>query len=202
MTQPYESLGIIERNIFSGPETVDLTVVVPDGNGVYGYEKAHPRPELLAPRDEDVGGSFSSWGVKDEVIDMLVGLSGMASTEHRRFTDYAVQIIDAPAGLERELGYLRKIVIAKSFSMRFLFKQLVTDDKDTPEQPIDVAELVKAFVKDEQGKYGTMFGNKNIAGKFGGDGHYSQESLGFGFAVENSYYGVISVWSRGWLCTK
>jgi hypothetical protein len=77
-----------------------------------------------------------------------------------------------------------------------------TDYDKMSHQPLDVSELVQKFVEDERKKYGTMFGNPKLAGKFGGDGHYTQEELGFGFAIENSYHKVISIWSRGWLCTK
>lgn len=32
--------------------------------------------------------------------------------------------------------------------------------------------------------------------------NFEQEALGFGFMIENAYYGIYRFWSRAWLCTK
>ena len=203
----FESTGVRETQILQLPsgDVIDPTVDMPNGNGVYGYQdKGHPRPELLAPRNEDTGGFlFLPTDVSPESIDMLVALAGMASTEHRRRTMYGVQAIDAPEGMEARLGYLRKLVIADRFALRFLYRSLEEGDYDSfSEQPLDIAELVKAFIEDEKAKHGTYFTSPTLNGKFGGDGNFAREQLSFGFAIENSYHGVISVWSRAWLVTK
>jgi hypothetical protein len=41
-----------------------------------------------------------------------------------------------------------------------------------------------------------------LSGTFGGDGDWAQESLCFGFMIENAYHGVYRMWSRAWLITK
>jgi hypothetical protein len=98
--------------------------------------------------------------------------------------------------MEADLGYLRKLVIADRFALRFLYNSLSEAEYNSlPEQPLDVAELVKAFVADELVKYGTSFTSPDLDGKFGGDGDFAREKLSFGFAIENSHYKVISVWS-------
>lgn len=203
----FESTGVREGQILKVPsgEIIDPTVDIPNGNGVYGYQqKGHPRPELLAPRDEDTGGFlFLPTEVSPDAIDMLVALAGMGSTGQKRMTMYSVQAIDAPEGMEASLGYLRKLVIADRFALRFLYHCLEEHDYDNfPEQPLDVADLIKAFVVDELGKYGTGFGSPELDGKFGGDSYFAREQLSFGFAIENSYHKVVSVWSRAWLVTK
>jgi len=204
MTQPFESLGIQEMQFRQGTDSVDPTVDIPDNSGVYGFgEKGYGRPELLAPSEEDVGGFlFLPGTIQQETLHQLVYLAGMASTERVRQDQYGLQVIDSPEGLERQLGYMRKLIIANRFALRFLFRVVSEIDYDTIHQPLDVEELVQKFVEDERKKYGTSFGGSKLAGRFGGDGDFAQEALGFGFAIENHYHKVISIWSRGWLSTK
>lgn len=205
MASSFETFGIREMRFRQLDGVVDPTTDLPNGNGVYGYgKKRYDRPELLAPPQEESGGFlFLPGEVGPELIDQLVALAGLASTENRRQDRYGVQVIDAPEGMEGELGYMRKIVIADRFALLFLFRGITEGEYDTmPQQSLDVAELVKLFVEDERNKYGTGFGSPGLAGKFGGDGYFAQEALGFGFAIENKYHRVISIWSRAWLCTK
>lgn len=205
MIPPFEQVE--QREIWRQTDegSVDPTIDMPNGMSVYGFQKkGYGRPELLAPQQEDTGGFvFLDSRTPEAAIDALIGIAYMASNEHAKQTKFGLQVLDAPEGMEAQLGYMRKIVIADRFALRHLYGSISESEYNNfPDQPCDVAEAVKAFMQDERGKYGTMFGNAALAGKFGGDGHYAQEALGFGFAIENSYYKVISVWSRGWLCTK
>lgn len=182
-------------------DIVDATIDIPSGNGVWGYQKkGYERPELLAPPQEASGGFLYLPGnVDPTLITNIVDLSRML----KQSKSYAIQVIDAPEGMESELGYMRKIVVASHFALRHMYNVVSEANYDKlPNQDINADELVNLFVADEQRKYGTHFGSLGLAGKFGGDGNYAQEDLGFGLAIENDYYGVISVWSRGWLCTK
>lgn len=204
METSLETSGVLQIQFRQADGVIDPTIGVPDGNGVYGLqEKGYDRPELLAPSQEAAGGFlFIPGDAPLELVDQLVSVAGLAS-EHRRRNQYAVQVIDAPEGMESELGYMRKLVIADRFALRHLYHSINDSEYNRmPEQPLDIAGVVKLFLEDERKKYGTLFGSAGLAGKFGGDGNLAQEALGFGFAIENSYHGVISVWSRGWLCTK
>lgn len=188
-----------------GDEVVDPTIDIPDNSGVYGhYPKKYGRPEQLAPSQEDAGGFlFLPNSVKPEMLAQLVDIAGLGNTSWHVNNRYGLQVIDAPEGLEAQLGYMRKVVIADRFALRHLFGTINNHEYENyPQQPLDATEAVQAFVESERNKYGTLFGSPGLAGKFGGNGHYAQEELGFGFAIENSYYKVISIWSRGWLCTK
>jgi len=205
MTNFFETLGVHESTVIASDEVIDPTVDSVNGNGVYGYqEKGYPRPESLAPPQEANGGFlFLPNDVPGEFTDTLVALTGLAGSAQRPRTQYAVQAIDAPSGMEQELGYLRKLVIADRFALRYMYGSIAEHEYSTyPEQPLTVAELVRAFMKEEREKYGTGFGGFALSGKFGGDGEYAQEELSFGYAIENSYFGVASVWSRAWLVTK
>lgn len=205
MAQPFESLGIHEMAFTQSGDQVDPTVDVPNNSGAYGYAaKRYGRPETLAPVEEETGGFlFLPGTVQPDVLRQLVVLAGLGSTEFRQANLYGLQVIDAPEGMERELGYMRKLVIADRFALRFLFRAIgETEYGGMPEQPLDAADLVVQFTEDERSKYGTHFGHHRLEGRFGGDGNFARESLGFGFAIENSYHRVISVWSRAWLCTK
>lgn len=205
MTEPFESHGIREIRFQQGGETIDPTIDIPDNSGMYGFsEKKYMRPELLAPSEVDAGGFlFLPGTVRPEMLSQLVALSGLGSNEWRRQLQYGIQVIDAPQGMEQELGYLRKVVISGKYALRFLFNAITQEEYEQfSDQPLDVEEMVIAFIEDERGKYGTGFGSPKLAGKFGGDGYLAQEALSFGFAIENKYHGVISVWSRAWLVTK
>lgn len=186
-------------------EIVDPTVDAPSGSGVYGFQaKGFPRPETLAPREEDAGGFlFLPANVSDELVSGLVGVSGLLASSHAWSKKYAVQVLDAPEGMEAQLGYMRKLVICGRMGLRFLFHSITEQDySNFPDQPVTPEDLIKAFISDERSKYGLHFGNRKLAGKFGGDGNYAQEALAFGFSIDNSYHGLVSVWSRAWLCTK
>jgi hypothetical protein len=205
MPNLFETLGVAEGPILKSREVIDPTVDTPDGDGFYGYrEKPYGRPEQLAPRQEAEGGFlFFRNDAPPEFTDSLVALAGLAGTQDRPRNQYAVQALDAPEGMEAELGYLRKLVIADRFALRFLYQTISSREYDTmPAQPVDIAGLVREFIADERKKYGIGFGVSGLAGKFGGEGHYAQEELSFGFSIENRYNGVVSVWSRAWLVTK
>jgi hypothetical protein len=205
MIPPFEQIE--QRPLWKTTDEVDIdpSVDLPNGSGVYGFQnKRYRRPEQLAPPEEDSGGFlFIPARAPEALIDNLVEIAHMASNEHVAQTKFGLQVIDAPDGVQKELGYMRKIVIADRFALHFLYRSIDKHEYDNyPDQPCDVAECVKAFMQSEREKYGASFGNPGLAGKFGGEGYYAQEALGFGFAIENSYHKVISVWSRGWLCTK
>ena len=205
MPNLFESLGVEEGQIVRSFEIIDPTVGIPSGEAFYGYQdKGYGRPEKLAPKNEDSGGFlFFPNDVAPEFVNQLVALAGLASVNSRRHDQYRVQALVAPEGMEQELGYLRKLVFADRFALRYLFNAISDEEYHTmPRQPVDVAEVVAAFLQEEREKHGTMFGSPTLAGKFGGNGHSAQEQLSFGFAIENSYYGVASVWSRAWNVTK
>lgn len=207
MSDFLKTLGVREMVIRPIGESgvIDPTIDTPAGNGVYGYQsKGYGRPEQYAPIHEAAGGFlFLPNDAPEEFVDGLVAISGLASTDYRRSNRYGVQVIDAPEGMESDLGYLRKLIIADRFALVSLYGCISEAEYDMlPEQPLDVAELVKAFMEDERKKYGTSYGAPKLEGKFGGDGYWAREELGFGFAIENTYTPVISVWSRAWLVTK
>jgi hypothetical protein len=60
------------------------------------------------------------------------------------------------------------------------------------------------FVEIQKQKWnekGRIYSSK-LRGTASGDNDWARESLGFGFHMENTYWGICRIWSRSWLLTK
>ncbi len=178
----------------------DLTQFAPYGNGVYGYQSSgRLNPLKGAPPQEAVGGAlyFGNQIVQldFEVLMRIVGVSD------RRSRDYSVFV--AESDKPGEDGYLRQVRLVSKFALRFMFGAINDAEYERfPTQLLTMPETLWSFMQHERKAWGTSFGNPSLAGKFGGDGHFAQEELAFGFMVENDYHGVYRIWSRAWLVTK
>ena len=190
----------------TGEDPGDLSKFAPHGNGVYGYQGGIDNPFLQAPPQGDIGG-FLYFGnsILCEEFDALMSITDVCSKYVRErgnpLRDYAVFYKESKdPGRD---GYLSQMRIVSRFALKYLFGSISEADYDSfEEQELPINDAIWGFMQNERKRYGTMFGNPDIAGKAGGDGHFAQEELGFGFMVENSYHNVYRIWSRAHLVTK
>lgn len=180
----------------------DLSIVVPKGNGIYGYQQPEKLPFFEAPPQDPIGGiiHFGNEITKPD-LQALTRILDIGSSRPPYSLQYAAFLQESEnPGKD---GYLKQMRLVKNFGLRFLFGAIGEQDYDSfPEQPMNMTDALWAFIESERQNYGTFFGGKKLAGKFGGDGDYAQEELSFGLMVENSYHGVYRIWSRAWLVTK
>jgi len=184
----------------------DLSMFVPTGNGVYGYQKHQDDPFASAPLQEACGGvaCFDNHIAKAD-FEVLV----------RVMSDWPAKAVEPSKGFavftaeSRQPGtehYLAQMRIVSKFGLRFMFDAITNAEYDNfPEQELTVAEVLWSFIEHERERWGTEFcqdRERGLQGLFGGDGNFAREELAFGFMVENCYHGVYRLWSRAWLVTK
>lgn len=99
--------------------------------------------------------------------------------------------------------YLDQVRIASKGALSALFGAK-DEAAALPEQPIPLWDYIETFIAEQKAKWNHEIYafSPALSGTLGGDGDWAKESLGFGFAVENTYWGVYRLWSRPWLCTK
>lgn len=99
--------------------------------------------------------------------------------------------------------YLHQVRIISNGALAHFFGAKA-EAGDLPDQPIFVGTYIETFIAEQKAKwnYKHYTFSPDLRGTLGGDGDWAKESLAFGFAVENTYWGVYRLWSRPWLCTN
>jgi hypothetical protein len=189
-------------------DPADLSQFSPQGNGVYGLQHKQVDPfamgESMEPSSGVVFFDTPHGGGEEDFYGML-RILGIANTYlpvgDRHNTRYwAFEQVSKQPGKD---GYIRQLRIMDRFALQHLYGVLDSPGYEGfPVQPLPLPQFLWAFMLSEIKQYGTSFGSPELAGKFGGDGHFAQESLSFGFMIENAYYKIYRIWSRAWLCTK
>ena len=154
-------------------------------------------PFWSAPLDEGCGGAvFFDNHVSRDDMDGYMRMMQICQEK-----DFAVFI--AESELPKEDGYLTQARIVSRFALRHKFG-VITDNeyRHFPEQDVSITEALWLFTERARERWGTSFGSSGLAGKFGGDGYFAREQLGFGFVVEHEYYRIYRIWSRAWLVHK
>lgn len=185
----------------------DFSKLLPQGNGVYGYqepERGHPLKG--APRQEACGGVvYFGNGISRVDFEALMRIMEVQPAYVTNpGKDFVV--FTAESQEPGKDGYLTQMRVVSKFGLRFMFGVLAEADYEAfPEQGATVVEAFWAFIQHERECWGTSFtqdGKTGLRGLFGGDGDFAREELAFGFMVENSYHHVYRIWSRAWLVTK
>lgn len=154
-------------------------------------------PILASPQSDAGGGMimFDDRGALERLPSAL-DLMGV----YRKSKDYAVFW---GVSLEPEKDrYLHQVRIVTHAALAYAFKAR-SEAEELSTQPIPLGAYIETFIAEQREKWndGRRFSAK-LDGLMGGDGDSAREKLGFGFAVESSYFGVYRLWSRAWLCTK
>jgi hypothetical protein len=172
----------------------DLSKWAPQGESLYGTKPQELNPFKFPIPTSDTAG-LVCFGPKIKKPDFKALMRVLDVSDGVR-TGYKFFELESQNPIQER--YLRQLRLVSDFGLQFAF-----DEKENVPGPYESShERMWQFMQEEISKYGTCFGNEAIAGKAGGDGDYEQEALGFGFMVENSYYGIYRIWSRAWLCTK
>ena len=176
----------------------DLSKFVPQGTGVYGYQKNCFHPIKGDPVHEESGG-FVYFGNGVTKRDFY-GFLRMMDVDIKD-KDYAAFICEAENPAKDR--YFSQMRIVSKFGLQFMFGALDSEDYAKFEkQKSTIGEALWSFMEFEKSRWGTDFGDPKIKGKFGGHGDYAQEELSFGFMLENNYHNVYRIWSKAWLVTK
>jgi hypothetical protein len=195
-----------------GPRPGDLRSFVPQGfglgapaiitpyggppqGGYYGFHEAQAHPFLNAPVTESAGGTlYFDDDASIETLTAALRLMGVYQTE-----DYVAFAASSAEPLKER--YLDQLRLVSHAALASLFQASVTESP--PKQSLNVLHAVAAFVTAQKAKWNDRYVfSAKLSGTAGGDGDWAKESLGFGFYVENTYWGVYRVWSRAWLVTK
>lgn len=182
----------------------DFSIIVPSGNGVYGFHKNTTDPFKSISLQEGTGGLiyFENQISKDNFFTLttILGISRALNPKWEN-RDYAAFYKESQN--PKEEGFLSQIRLVSKFSLRFLFKSIDEHEYNNfPTQDLTMAEACWAFISGQKKRWGTDFTSPKLNGKFGGDGDYAREELSFGLMVENNYHNIYRIWSRAWLVTK
>lgn len=217
MTEPSASVTILDHG-WPGRELRvmpgDLSQWLPQGLGLgaplivrpygdspepsyYGFDAPGANPMLNAPTQEPGSGVLYF----DDGADLkklrgaleLIGVR-LVSKTYAVFWDATVDTIDD--------RYLHQVRLVSKAALASLFRAN-PEAAALPEQPIALGDYIETFIAEQKDKWNDEYAfSRALSGTLGGDGDWAKESLGFGFAVENGYWGVYRLWSRPWLCTK
>lgn len=91
-----------------------------------------------------------------------------------------------------EEGFITQVRFVTDFALKSYFKE----KQQTPlqEQALGLIDAILAFVESEANQFGS---ESDLCGHFGIEVPFDgMWGLGFGFLVENSYYGIYRLWSR------
>lgn len=177
----------------------DLSIIVPEGTGIYGYQSNDMDPFKHGPVHNASGGIiFFGNSIKKEFLSGFLNLVDIEADDK----DY--QTFLAEAENPGKDGYIKQMRIVSKFGLRFMFNSIDDKEYDSfPDQELSLAGKMMEFMKSEEDRWGTYFGaSPKLAGVFGGDGDYAREELSFGFMIENAYHRIYRIWSRAWLVTK
>lgn len=146
----------------------DLSIVVPKGNGVYGFQQPEKMPFHEAPPQDPAGGIIHF----DSDIDRpdLEALTRILEIQNRHTIKPTKQfaVFIAESQNPREDGYLKQMRLVDSFGLRFLFQAIKDRDYDSfPEQPMTMTDALWGFIEDEKKDGKVIFGISAIPNSTG-----------------------------------
>lgn len=163
----------------------------------YGFDKAGPNPILNAPTQQPASGLLYF----DDGAN-LAKLRGALEIIGVRLRDKAYAVFWGATIDTVEDRYLHQVRIVSRAALGHLFRAS-PEAAALPEQPVPLGTYIETFIVEQKDKWNDGYAfSRALSGTLGGDGDWAKESLGFGFAVENGFWGVYRLWSRPWLCTK
>ncbi len=166
------------------------------------YHEAYTNPMLSAPPSEGEGGTiFFTNDINQNNLSAAMHAMGITDPPGalKQFVIYA-----AESKKPGEEQYLRQLRFINHLAMRYSFRSLSDDKvKQLPTQSLTLTEAVWLFIQNQRKEWGTSFASSpKLDSLFGGDGYNAREELSFGLMVEDSYSGIVRLWSRAWLVTK
>lgn len=197
---PLEKL-VISPSVWPGKSVPvqpgDLSKFAPYGNGFYGLQSNAYLPIVSDPPQEPSAGIvyFGNGVTKPDFEGFLRMMEVRANDK-----DYAAFIHHATNPMSER--FLTQIRFVSKFALQFAYEVLNEHEYERfPKQELSLGDAMWEFMEHQRRKYGTGFGD-GLSLMFGGDGDFAQEELSFGFMLENQYFDISRIWSRGWLVTK
>ncbi|MFH1710676.1 MAG: hypothetical protein ABH840_00005 [Nanoarchaeota archaeon] len=193
---------IISPEVWPGKELQiqpgDLSKFTPYGNGVYGYQRNSLEPIKGDPPQEATAGLvYFGNSIKKEDFESFLRMMNVRG----EVKDYAAFVQESTNPIKDR--YFKQMRFMSKFGLRFIFNAIDEKEYETfKKQELTLGESLWEFMKTEEARFGTSFGDPRIEGKMGGDGDYAREELSFGFMLENEYHNICRIWSRAWLVTK
>ena len=204
---PGEALGI---------QPGDLSLFAPMGNGLgapmvirpwddlgdvasrgayYEFHTHTGHPFTGAPKTEADGGTiYFDQHCQREDIEAMLRLMGV----YGKLTDYAAFLQETT---NPEDCYVSQLRIVGGHALQFLFRTSdEPEQKSLRQQSLPISEVIWRFIEWFRQEYDA--GRYSVDGVLGGDGDWANESLAFGFMVENQYHSIYRIWTRAWLVTK
>lgn len=169
-----------------------------DPSDYYGFQPITGHPIKDASRNEPSGGVVYFGGTpgRDDFTSLIKLLN-----VHTRIKGYAAFADYSRVPVED--NYLMQMRLVSKFALRYVFRAIDEEEYGSfPDQNIDIGDALWNFIEDQQDRWGTHMGSRELYGVMGGDGDYAKEELAFGFMVENEYNSIYRIWSRAWLVTK
>lgn len=169
-----------------------------DPSEYYGFQPIKGHPIKDASRNEPSGGIVYFHGTpgRDDFFS-LIKLLGVRSgaMDYAAFVDHS--------NMPVEDNYLIQMRLVSKFALKYVFHAIEEENYDSfPDQRINIGDALWNFIQDQQDRWGTSMGSRELDGVMGGDGDFAKEELAFGMMVENEYNGIYRIWSRAWLVTK
>ena len=204
MTQPIEHLIDIYSPFWPGRtlsvQPGDLQRFAPSGlvdldlraGRVPSHRDRPADPLRAAPLTEPAGGAAYIQG--NPTPADLAALMRLLRVDAAA-ADYAAFVAHAADPLEER--YLTQLRLIRVPALVGIYQALSPDEtRQFPDQQLTIGELVPAFVADERQRWSTRPAQPPTTDP---SEPRVQQSLAFGFMVENAHYGVYRIWSRVWL---
>jgi hypothetical protein len=207
MTQPIEQLidiyspswpgrtlsvrpGDLQLFAGSGVADLDLRASHMPARSSRGNRPADPL--RAAPLTEPAGGAIYMQG--DPTPADLAGLMRLLRVDTSA-ADYAAFLGRAADPIEDR--YLTQLRLIRVPALVGIYHALSPDETRLfPDQRLTIGEVAPAFVADEQRRWRAR---PRQPATVDPNGPRTEQSLAFGFMVENAHYGVYRIWSRVWL---
>lgn len=187
----------LPRGFQAGAPSVVFPDRVPGPDHVFWADPDKPNPVTDAPLHDACGGTVYFETSKEDRLRALMRLLMGFVAERKDYMAFGMSSSD-PVN-ERYLDHVKFLTHAAATSV---FK--VEREELPAEQNLTLEEAVIGFVQAQSAKWNEpdkLYSSK-LSGSAGGDWEYAKEALAFGLHVENTHWGVLSLWSRPWLVLK
>lgn len=166
----------------------NLEEYAPMGTGIYGYKEYDFDPKAAVHIHENEGGLifFDDHVAREQLMATLAVMGVREDKQYLAFAKISEQpIVD---------NYLAELRLVSSMALRSHFG--VGDQTKVQDMELTIPEAVWQFMEHQK------HAPKASPDRFGTDGYWTMPALGFGFMIENSYFGIYRVWSRIWHVTR
>ncbi len=185
-------VALLGRTNVSGKTAADLAFLAEEGNGIY-----HRTRHVFGPPAADVlckvTAETANLGLLyfDYKYDAARKLRDALELLSVSNTDSYVVFGARSTNLED--GFLTQLRFVSDFALKHYFDEEPTEHQ-LMENPLGMLDAMLAFVESENQCFGS---ESDLCEHFGMEVPFDGSwGLGFGFLVENSYYGIYRIWSR------